>query len=49
MNQDKIIIKNAITNNLKNISIEIPKNKIINAIKSYENKRKKSKINNHKK
>jgi excinuclease UvrABC ATPase subunit len=29
MNHDKIIIKNAKTHNLKNISIEIPKNKIV--------------------
>ncbi|MBS3079534.1 excinuclease ABC subunit UvrA [Candidatus Pacearchaeota archaeon] len=29
MNHDKIIIKNATTHNLKNISLEIPKNKIV--------------------
>lgn len=29
MNHDKIIIKNTTTNNLKNISIEIPKNKLV--------------------
>lgn len=29
MNHDKIIIKNARTHNLKNISLEIPKNKIV--------------------
>ena len=29
MNRDKIIIKNAQTNNLKNIDIEIPKHKLV--------------------
>ena len=29
MNHDKIIIKNARTHNLKNISLEIPKNKLV--------------------
>lgn len=29
MNHDKIIIKNATTHNLKNVSIEIPKNKLV--------------------
>ncbi len=29
MNHDKIIIKNAKTHNLKNVSLEIPKNKLV--------------------
>ena len=29
MNQDKIVIKGAIEHNLKNISLEIPKNKLV--------------------
>lgn len=29
MNRDKIIVKNAHTNNLKNINLEIPKHKLV--------------------